>query len=325
VGDLLFVGSCNGMLHGVDRRTGEGRWTYNAALDGGKPEFHGRPLITGELIVVGSDDRRPEGVGHVYAFERSTLRLVWKYRAGAGVASDVVQLRETAYVVTLGDEVVALDLRTGAVQWKLASGASNDRCLPNSTPAIVGERLIFGSLDGTMYGLDAKSGAVLWRRVLPARVSTSVAIVGDNVFAGDADGRIYRLGVAHGTIEAQLRVNGSPSFKLVRAGESLLVFVHESGVMTLQSVPLALDAVRWMQGAPRPGWSSFAWPYVWKDWVIVGRETGEFVALRLADGQAAWQGKVTGTVSGIGGDETSLYLGTTRGTLIGYALPAMMR
>lgn len=244
MGDLVFLGSCNGLLHGIDRRTGKGRWTYNAALDGGKPNFHGQPLVTGELIVVGSDDPRPEGIGHIYAFERSTLRLLWKYRAGAGVASGVVQLRDIAYVVTLGDEVVALDLRTGAVRWKFASGASNDRAFLNSTPAIVGERVIFGSLDGTMYGLDGKSGAVLWRRVLPARVSTSLAVVGDDVFAADADGRIYRLDAARGTIKAQLRVNGIPSFGLVRVGESLLVFVYESGSMTLQSVPLKLEAVR---------------------------------------------------------------------------------
>ncbi len=122
------------MLHAVDRRTGKGRWTYNAVLDGGKPEFHGRPLVTGDLIVLGSDDRRSEGIGHVYAFERSTLRLVWKYRAGAGVMSGIVQLHDIAYVTTLNDEVVALDLRNGAVRWKFAGGASNPSFLPNSTP-----------------------------------------------------------------------------------------------------------------------------------------------------------------------------------------------
>jgi hypothetical protein len=60
---------------------------------------------------------------------------------------------------------------------------------------------------------------------------------------------------------------------------------------------------------------------VWREWVVAGQERGEIVALRLADGGRAWEGKVTGRIAGIGGDETALYLGTTNGTLYRYPLP----
>jgi len=116
----VFVGSCNGVLHGVDRQTGKVRWTYSATNDGDKPEFHGRPLVTSDVIVVGSDDRRPEGVGHVYAFDASNLKLMWKYRAGPGTMTDVLRFDRTVYVVTLTDELIALDLLPGPCSGRLA-------------------------------------------------------------------------------------------------------------------------------------------------------------------------------------------------------------
>ncbi len=319
----MFVGSCNGVLHGVDRQTGKVRWTYGATNDGGKPEFHGRPLVTSDVIVVGSDDRRPEGVGHVYAFDASTLKLMWKYRAGPGTMTDVLRFDRTVYVVTLNDELIALDLATGAVQWTFGRGASNPQFLVNSTPALLGDRIIFGRLNGTVQALDARTGHVWWQRELGARVSTSVAVVGNTAYVGDANGRVHQLNANTGATDATLHVEGIGNFKLVPVGESLLVFANESGNMTLKSLPLTLDRVRWTQTAPRPGWSSFAWPYVWHDYVVVGRESGQFFGLRLTSGEAAWEGKVKGPIAGIGGDESSLYLGTSNGTLYGYALPVV--
>jgi outer membrane protein assembly factor BamB len=319
----VFVGSCNGVLHGVDRRTGKVRWTYSATNDGGKPEFHGRPLVTSDVIVVGSDDRRPEGVGYVYAFGGPNLKLIWKYRAGPGTMTDVLRFDRTVHVVTLYDELIALDLGTGAVRWTFGTGASNSQFLVNSTPALLGDRIIFGGLNGKIQALDARTGRMLWQRELGARVSTSVAVVGNNAYVGDANGRVHQLNANTGATDATLHVDGTVNFKLVPVGESLLVFANESGNMTLKSLPLTLDRVRWTQTAPRPGWSSFAWPYVWKDHVVVGRDTGQFFGLRLTNGEPEWEGKVKGPIAGIGGDETALYLGTSTGTLYGYALPVV--
>lgn len=234
--------------------------------------------------------------------------------------TDIVEAHGKAYLVTLTDEVLALDLRSGILRWKFTSGAPNERFLANSSPTIAAGRLIFGEIDGTVSALDAETGRLLWRRELGARVSTSIAAVGNHLYAGDATGRIHRLNAATGAVEAQLRIGESAIFRIVVAGESLLVFVIEADTATLKSVALSLKAVRWTHGAPPSGWSSFALPYVWKGWVFAGKETGEIVALRLADGQPEWSGKVKGRIAGIGGDETSLFLGTTAGMLYAYPL-----
>lgn len=59
--------------------------------------------------------------------------------------------------------------------------------------------------------------------------------------------------------------------------------------------------------------------------VVVGTSEGEFRPLRLADGKSEWGGQVKGQVAGIGGDESSLFIGTVNGTLYSYALPATAR
>src|SRR5512140_841777 len=313
VGDLVFVGACNGVLHAVDRRTGKARWTFDAKNDGGKPEFHGRPLVTAKTLVVASDDRRREGVAYVYAFDRSTFAPLWKYRAGPGVMTDILESQGTLFFVTLDDELTALDLATGSVRWKFTTGALDDNFVPNSTPALAGERVLFGGRDGSVCSLDARSGAVAWRGTLGARISTSIVVLGNGVYVGDEAGRIHRLDIATGKVEAELQIDGSPTSVMVPADSALLVFSHDDdGVITLQSIPVSLAKAGWTQGADPPGWTSFARPYVWNGTVVVGRETGDFAGLRLSDGRPAWSGKVSGRIAGIGGDQSWLYLGTTR-------------
>ncbi len=236
--------------------------------------------------------------------------------------TDVVRFGRTVYVVTLADELIAIDLRTGTARWTFRSGASNPQFAVNSTPVVVSGRVIFGGLNGTVYGLDARSGAVVWRRDLGAKVSTSVTGVGGDVFLGDASGLFHRLDAATGASKAQLHIGGELISKLFPLDESILVFANVDGVTTLMSLPLNLKSVDWARSAPGEGWSSFAWPHVWERWVVAGTATGRFFGVRLADGQLDWEGKITGAVAGIAGDETAVYLGTSNGILYCYPLPA---
>jgi len=57
--------------------------------------------------------------------------------------------------------------------------------IPNPTPVIVGDRVIFGGFDGTVRALSTRSGSVLWQRDLGAWISTLVAAIGDDLYVGD--------------------------------------------------------------------------------------------------------------------------------------------
>lgn len=322
---LLFLASCNGTLRAMDRTKGAVRWTYNATRDGGRPEFHGRPLVTRDLIVIASDDRRPQGTGHLYAFDRSTLAMVWKCPVGRGAMTDILASEETGYLVTIDDEVIAFDLRTGGVQWSFEGHPQDEPAFSGRTPVLVGNLLLVGAADHSVYALDARHGTVLWQLEVGGAIATSMAAAGEDVYVGDARGRMYQIQASTGAVRGSIRIEGDLTTRLVPAGQSLLAFVNEGGTTALASISIAPFAFRWKQATASPGWTSYSWPYVWKHWVIVGRETGEFTALRLEDGQPEWAGRVSGRIAGIGGDETALYLGTTRGTVYSYPVPEEAR
>jgi outer membrane protein assembly factor BamB len=150
VGDLLVVSSCNGMIRALDNKTGEVKWSYDIRKDGEQSQFHGDPLVTDELVIIGTDGK----MGHVYAFERSTGAVRWKYRVeNWGVVSDVLRLQNKVYAVTLRDEVVCLNLEDGKLNWTFHSGYSDQATNFHwtSTPAVSDDRIYFGGLDVSTF------------------------------------------------------------------------------------------------------------------------------------------------------------------------------
>jgi outer membrane protein assembly factor BamB len=319
VGDLLVVGSCNGIVHAIDKATGKARWTYDARQDGGRPEFHGLPLVTDELIVIGSDDRRPDGIGYVYAFERLTGKVRWKHRAGAGVPTDVLRLGPRAYAITLQDELVCLDLESGGRKWTLPSGASNPEHFITATPAAAERRVFSGGLNGLVQAADAESGQPIWKRELGARVSTSLAVVDDALYLGVSDGRMLRLDLGTGATLAQLAFGGVPNRMPARVGGLLfsLVWMGEQDVR-LRAADLRLAGLEWTRGAGGGDYWSSARPHLLRGRIVLGSDNGQLVALRPEDGSLDWARSLRGSIAGIGSDETTLYVGTVKGTV--YAL-----
>ena len=68
----MFIGSCAGNFYAINKSTGQLRWSYDIRKDGNQQSFHGDPLVTNDLILIGTDRScDPNGVGHVYAYELS--------------------------------------------------------------------------------------------------------------------------------------------------------------------------------------------------------------------------------------------------------------
>ena len=61
----------------------------------------------------------------------------------------------------------AVDARTGKRLWKFEMTRATF-----STPAVVGNLVLFGGRDGNAYALDAASGTVRWRLVTGKAVDT---------------------------------------------------------------------------------------------------------------------------------------------------------
>jgi len=321
VGETVVVGSCNGLVHGVDKARGTLRWRYDATRDGGHPEFHGTPLVAGDVVVISSDDRRPEGVGHVYAIEASSGTVRWKTRIGRGSMADVVRQGDRLYAVTLDNVLVALDVAKGEPVWSFRGAPPLDPDFLNvqNAPAVTSDRVFFGGADGVVYALSPDSGEVLWQSEIGSRILTPVVLVSDALCFGTRDGRLLLADLAHGKPKAELRLGQIPFGPPTVAGKSVLIYSVEGEAGVLNAFDASLAARRWSRGAPRT-WSSPR-PYLWRGLVLAGDEGGELDALAVEDGAVLWARHLDGEIRGIGQDGDLLFVGTLKGVLFAVRPP----
>ncbi len=92
---------------------------------------------------------------------------------------EVVTQTERQEPGPLNGELVAIDVKTGAVKWKHE--------FPSAPPygfTTVANDLVFATTsDGKLYAYDTSSGRLVWQNALPAGTNAGVAIEGDTLIA----------------------------------------------------------------------------------------------------------------------------------------------
>jgi len=117
--------------------------------------------------------------------------------AGANTAASPVIDGDRAYVGTFNNEVLAIDLKAKKIVWRYENP---DRQFPYySSAALAGGRLIVGSRDKLVHGIDAATGKKAWTFTTRARVDSSPVVAGNRVYIGSSDGRLYVLDPASGS------------------------------------------------------------------------------------------------------------------------------
>ena len=328
MGDVVLIGSCAGTLYALDRKTGDVRWSYDIKKDGDQTSFHGNPLVTNDLIVIGTDGRSgPEGVGHVYAFERATGRVRWKYQLtsgvpnGRGVPTPIVGLGSNVYGVAFGDELLCLDLKTGRLNWSFQSEFSRSEFQWSNAPAVAGRSVFFGGVDGNVYALDAQTGKRIWKRPLGSRISTHLTVADNSLYLGAADNSIYRINPDTGSVVASFTASATPVGTITHTGKSLIVFLNPQGGAGGAAMLVCLDPrltkAQWSQNVAEG--LSMTRGSLWRGSVLAGSEAGDVIAYSLTDGVKQWSHRFKGVIRSIGGgSDDVLYVGTLSGMVYAF-------
>jgi serine/threonine protein kinase len=234
---LLLVGSYDHNLYALDLETGNFKWKY--ATEGG---ISGRPAVREDSIILGSEDHRLHAVslnggrllwiyptdkpirsspviavGHVFvgsddgalhAVNVVTGRRAWRCEVGAPVRSTALVLGDRVYFGCDSGEFHSVTLG-GESKWQFRS-----RRAVVSSPTEANGLVYFGSVDYSLYALDAASGWVVWRFRTGKPVISSPAVADDLVVFGSADGRIYALDSKSSKekwhVDTEGQVNASP-------------------------------------------------------------------------------------------------------------------
>jgi outer membrane protein assembly factor BamB len=322
VGELLFIGSCAGNFYAINKSTGQVQWSYDIRKDGKQQSFHGDPLVTTDLVLIGTDySCAPDGVGHVYAFARDSGKVRWKHRS-TGVPTDIIQINSNVYFGSFQDKWSAVDLQSGNLNWSFSTGTPNKDCYMPKAPVADANRLLIAGLDGVIYSLDASSGRVIWKRKLAATLSTALALKDKNIYVGTNDQRIYRLSAETGTVISELALEAKPVGRLAFANDSLFMFLENASerVGYIISADPELKGLRWKQKST-PDWASER-PHLWKQYVVAGNCRGEMAAFRVTDGQPQWNLSLKGCIRSIGSSGDMFFAGVQEGTLYAYQLSA---
>jgi outer membrane protein assembly factor BamB len=136
----------------------------------------------------------------MYAFDVRRRRLVWRFGpTGGNVASGVALTATTAYFASYGGGVYAVNRFTGRLRWKTVVRGARDNLVPfYSTPALARGRVLLGGNDGSVYALDARTGAQKWRFDAQGYVYASPAILGGRLYIGDFGGGFHALSIKTG-------------------------------------------------------------------------------------------------------------------------------
>jgi eukaryotic-like serine/threonine-protein kinase len=322
VGDVIFIGSCAGNFYAINKTTGQLQWSYDIRRDGNQQSFHGDPLVTSDLILIGTDKScDPNGVGHVYGFERNSGKVRWKYRS-TSVPTDIIQLNSNVFFGSFQDTWSSVDLRTGGLSWSFSTGALNKGCDTPKAPVTDGNRFFIIGQDGVIYSLNASSGRVNWKLKLPATPSTALALRDRTIYVGTDDQRLYRLSAETGSVMSELATEAKPVGRLAFANDSLFLFLQNASerVGYIISVDSKLTVVRWKQRSS-PDWASER-PHLWKESVVAGNCRGGLAAFRVTDGESQWNVSLKGCIRSIGSSGDMLFAGVQEGTIYAYELSA---
>ena len=321
-GDHLYVGSCAGVMYCLDRKTGAVKWKYDISQDGGQ-SFHGNMLIDGDWILVGTDvGLNVEKGGHIYSFNLSTGAVRWKYPAGKGVSTDLLQAGSHVFgVAETGREetVVGLDRNTGKEIWKVALPLPEGKKLViNKSPALLGERLYYGAADGKLYAFATATGEKSVIKDFGAPIITPIVTHEDFLYFGTEAGKLYRVNQANGEIAGEFALNGRPYQPVViRASEAAIaLFVNW---MKTDGELLVLDAdlknVRWRAAPPAARMWILARPLVWKNLLLSGTDDGQIIGFNLHDGKLTWSQRLEGAVRTFMSHDGICYIGTIEGKI----------
>ena len=164
------------------------------------------PVIADGVVYVGSWS------GYLYAIDQHTGKEKWKFKSRLPIASSPAVAGGSVYFVSSAGALVALDVSSGQPQWvaavefdkkfearNLHGYPSVAQTIPDawdvftSSPAVANGKVYFGSGDGNVYAVDAKSGVLQWKFPTRDVVHASPAVANNTVYIGSWDGSFYAI------------------------------------------------------------------------------------------------------------------------------------
>ncbi len=202
----LVIGGVDGNITALDRSNGATLWKLR--MDG--------PVESSPVVVNNERDVVAASLdGRVLSINLQQGTINWAYRTGGDIKGSPVVVNNTVYTANYAGEIVAIGLADGRLKWRKAYRLDPIRTerIYSSTPVADG-KVVFGTVGGYVYALDAATGTERWKDRIGSYVYSTPAIAKGKVFVGDFAGRVHAYALNSGreqwTASMPGAISGSP-------------------------------------------------------------------------------------------------------------------
>jgi eukaryotic-like serine/threonine-protein kinase len=196
------------------------KWTFKA-----EGPIVTSPAIADGVVYIASMS------GHLYAIDQATGQEKWNFKSSRPIASSPAVDAGTVYFVSSAGSLAAIDAANGQPRWVYAieyerkfeaqglhGYPSARQTIPDawdvftSSPAVANGKVYFGSGDGNVYAVDAKSGVLQWKFTTGDVVHASPAVVGNTVYIGSWDSQLYAIDGESGQQKWTFKAGVDPNY-----------------------------------------------------------------------------------------------------------------
>jgi len=246
-GDLLLVPTDGGTLFGLDRHSGELKWSFKSTTDSCGSSSRVPPCSMWSAPLVDGDTAYVATLSHVlYALELATGHQRWDAPLDAAIA-DTPTLEDGLLLTgVLGHSLVAVRSQDGKQSWTMPTSG-----WLWGSPAVLDGIAYFGDAtptwwttkdgQGNVYAVDLTSRDTIWQKATAA-VATSPVIVDHQLIVGFENGQLTAYDLADGAVVWEARAAGTIQGDPVVADGKIIV-----GVTSPKTVLQAFDSTT---GAP---------------------------------------------------------------------------
>ena len=192
-GNGILIGSVQwSALYGNDSKTGKMLWSVS---NHGLRNRGASAAMHGSLLYLISEKS-------FFILEAATGRIIVRKPLPYNLDATSTPLLTDKEIIfgTANKGLVALDNETLEEKWNCPIGDALIYTAPYSrptsgtietSPALAGKTVYVGASDGGIYGIDKRTGKIVWKYTTGAPIFSSVAISGNTLIATDFGGNVY--------------------------------------------------------------------------------------------------------------------------------------
>ena len=207
-GGIVVVRAHDGRVFGFSAADGARRWVFDRGVPLLSLRGNSAPLVSAGTVFVGYDN------GKAVALDLATGAMKWEQAVAQSEGRTELErlvdidgelgVNGELYAVTYRGQVGALATDTGRQGWTREMSAYGGLAMSGTT-------LYASDADGTVWAIDARSGASLWQQDgLAHRWLSTPAVAGGHVVVGDFEGYVHVLSAEDGSLAARTRVGDDP-------------------------------------------------------------------------------------------------------------------